>query len=134
MKNCLPYDVIIYDQRDCKYDTVLKKWILINESPMPLKVVKQSGTVLKAKFCERPRSTPDLDGFPIRKRIVEILDPIPKGNEEDLIVFNTYIQIAKDLNMDTTKLYALSDVVYDHDNTGKPVGCLGLQPAYDIIG
>ncbi|MCD6418072.1 hypothetical protein J7M00_04760, partial [bacterium] len=119
--NYTPHTINIYSQEQVEYVPEIRKYV-VKEGEEPIVVIPSDG-MLSAKI--KYEKITEIDGIPIHEPVVENCDEPPEG--EDVIVSQLYVAAMRALGMDTSKLYTVSQPVYNSKDNPRPVGCLGLN-------
>ena len=121
MRNYTPHTINIYSPEQVEYVPEIRKYV-VKKGEQP-KVVIPSDGMLSAII--KYDSTTQIDGIPIYEAVVESCDIPPEG--EDVIVSQLYVAAMRALGRDVSRLYTVSQPVYNSKENPRPIGCLGLN-------
>ena len=121
--NGTPHEIRIV--RNGVYEASIRKYVLPEGQDMEIIVSLPSCGVSSAKI--EKQEVDSLGDIPIQSQRVTGIDPLPKGYDA-YVVSAIYAVVARQLGMETSKLYVIADPVFSAD--GRTVlGCRALAPA-----
>lgn len=121
--NGTPHEIHIV--RNGVFEPQIRKYVLPEGRGLDIIVSLPSNAVLSAKI--EKVETASLDGIPVQSQKVTGIDPLPEGYDA-YIVSAIYAVAARQLGMETSKMYVIADPVFSTD--GRTVlGCRALAPA-----
>lgn len=121
--NATPHEINIV--RNGEFNAKIRKYVLPEGQELDVIASLLSQAMVSAKIDKDESGR--LDDIPIQAQKVVGIDPLPEGYDA-YVVSAIYAIAARQLDMDTSRLYIIADPVFSAD--GKTViGCRALAPA-----